>query len=219
MLWEAAVMSHHSNSKPLGRPRTKEKQMPTDELILQKAASLFLESGFQQVSIDHVASEANVTKATIYYYFESKSELYKEAIVSLMRRIKEQVERLMSSNKPLYERLYDVTEAHLRSTTPHNLDSFSREVKKMLSHEQIDYMKQVEEQIYEGIELGLLEAVEAGEIPEINVKFATKAYLSLVRVGNIELSEDSQIFTSLNDAVDSILNVFWRGFFGDQIKS
>lgn len=207
-------MRRNISSRPLGRPKAKSLDIPRNEIILQAAARLFIENGFQKVSIDDVANEAGVTKATVYYYFESKVVLYKESIISLMSRIKKTIDTFMSSNKPLYDRLMDVTIAHLQATASLDLDSITREMKTELSDEQIQEMKIAEENMYKSIEDALTEAINAQEIPNINVKFATHSYLALIKVGNYKQLDGTSIFKTVQESAESILNVFWRGFVG-----
>lgn len=46
------------------------------EAVLSAAQDLFLESGFAATSMDAVAQRANVSKATLYAHFTSKTELF-----------------------------------------------------------------------------------------------------------------------------------------------
>jgi TetR/AcrR family transcriptional regulator, mexJK operon transcriptional repressor len=45
------------------------------ELILETARSTFLEQGFERTSMDLIAHEAGVSKATLYVYFKNKQDL------------------------------------------------------------------------------------------------------------------------------------------------
>lgn len=55
--------------------------------ILLSAERLFTEKGFDQVSIDQVMREAGMTRGAFYSHFDSKRELYAEAIRSAARRM------------------------------------------------------------------------------------------------------------------------------------
>ena len=48
-----------------------------DEQIINAAKSLFTKYGLKKVSMDEIASEAGVTKKTVYTYVPSKEELVK----------------------------------------------------------------------------------------------------------------------------------------------
>jgi len=58
----------------LSRRATEQKARET--FIIDKAIELFCEYGFEHVSMDLIAKEAEFTKRTIYRYFQSKEELY-----------------------------------------------------------------------------------------------------------------------------------------------
>ncbi|MCU6792097.1 MULTISPECIES: TetR/AcrR family transcriptional regulator [Paenibacillus] len=47
----------------------------TKELFLSTSIKLFIEHGFDQVTINQICKEMNVTKTAFYYYFKSKDEL------------------------------------------------------------------------------------------------------------------------------------------------
>lgn len=207
-------MTEQKQSRTLGRPKSKDKKIPTNEIILQAATSQFFENGFQKVSMDDIATAAGMTKATVYYYFDTKAELFKETIVALMGRIRERIIQLLSADKPLKEKLFDVTIAHLQATTSFDLDGFMRESRSSLSDEQIQAMKMAEEKMYSSIEEALLKASETGEIPNINEKFAAHSYIALVKVGNYKQSDGTRFFASTEETATNILNVFWKGFFG-----
>lgn len=48
--------------------------------ILQSAYQLFLEQGFEEVSIQEIATRANVAKGTFYLYFRDKEDLKEKVI-------------------------------------------------------------------------------------------------------------------------------------------
>lgn len=62
--------------KVKGRPKSKEKR----QQILQAAEDLFTRHGFEGVSMDLVAEQANVSKQTVYSHFQSKEKLFSATI-------------------------------------------------------------------------------------------------------------------------------------------
>ncbi len=46
------------------------------QLIVTTARKIFLENGFMPSSMEDVAKESGMGKASIYHYFESKDALY-----------------------------------------------------------------------------------------------------------------------------------------------
>jgi AcrR family transcriptional regulator len=52
----------------------------TKQKIVRSARRLFDRRGFEAVSIDDVMADAGLTRGSFYSYFESKGDLYAEAI-------------------------------------------------------------------------------------------------------------------------------------------
>jgi TetR/AcrR family transcriptional regulator, mexJK operon transcriptional repressor len=59
--------------------------------ILPAASDLFLEKGFETVTMDMVCVKAGVSKATLYVYFPSKEELFAAAIRQETERINREI--------------------------------------------------------------------------------------------------------------------------------
>lgn len=206
-------MAKEKTGRAPGRPKASGNERPTKEIILQTATGLFLRDGFQKVSVDDIAKEAGMTKATVYYYFETKAELFKETMVGLMKRIRERIIKLLKTNEPLYDRLHAVMLAHLKATNTFDLEGFMRESRSSLSIEQIQEMKIAEENMFDSIEQAFIVAMEKGEIPHIHAKFAAHSYMALARVGNYKQADGTSFFPTIEETAKNILNVFWHGFF------
>lgn len=52
----------------------------TKERIIRTALRIFLEKGYERTSMRAISTEAGVTKGGIYHYFESKEDLFREAL-------------------------------------------------------------------------------------------------------------------------------------------
>lgn len=61
-------------------PYTKEHKARTRQLILQSAARLFLEKGYEATSIEQVMRQCGLTRGGFYAHFKSKSDLYALAL-------------------------------------------------------------------------------------------------------------------------------------------
>ena len=58
-----------------GRP-SHDEAIKRDERLIEIAASMFMERGFEGTSIDAVAEAASIGKATLYARYKDKSELF-----------------------------------------------------------------------------------------------------------------------------------------------
>ncbi len=56
----------------------------TKQKILRSARRLFNRHGFDAVSIDEVMADAGLTRGSFYSYFESKGDLYAEAVIDIL---------------------------------------------------------------------------------------------------------------------------------------
>lgn len=209
---ERISLKANYNRSP-GRPRSSEIEEPTKEIILKAASRLFLDNSYQNVSVDDVAKMCNVTKATVYYYYDSKAELFTEAMVQMMNRIREKMDSMLQENIPLRNRLLNVTEAHLKATVDIDMDGFMKGTKNMLSSKQIEKMHKAEEDMYQAIENAFVDAMAEDEIPEINPLFAAQAYLSLLKVGNHKTVDNGRIFPTIEITAEQIVRFFWQGLF------
>jgi TetR/AcrR family transcriptional regulator, cholesterol catabolism regulator len=65
--------------------------------ILENSARLFAHQGFEGTSINEIADEVNLSKATIYHYFSGKEDIYTEIILDtldgLLPSVRDAVER------------------------------------------------------------------------------------------------------------------------------
>ncbi|MDY0407937.1 TetR/AcrR family transcriptional regulator [Virgibacillus soli] len=201
-----------SYKKSLGRPRANDLKKPTEQTILEAATSLFLNQGYQEVSIDEVASKAHVTKATVYYYYASKADLFTESMVQMMYRIQKQIDTVLNRDEPLQVRLKEITKAHLQATVHIDMNGFMRETRSALTKEQIQSIQQAEENMYSSIEIAIQNAIQKNEIPHhIHPKFVAHTYIALLQVGNYRNANNEPIFSSVDKMVDQILQFFWNG--------
>jgi AcrR family transcriptional regulator len=52
----------------------------TKDKIMSVAAKIFAKYGFQKTTVDEIARSAHKAKGSVYYYFESKEELFKAVV-------------------------------------------------------------------------------------------------------------------------------------------
>jgi AcrR family transcriptional regulator len=83
--------------------------------VIRAAEELFKKVGFRAVTMELVAREANVAKATLYSHFRNKDELYVAVCARMARILRDSVEQaLMKPDTPLDERLADAVVAKHR---------------------------------------------------------------------------------------------------------
>lgn len=91
-----------SEKPPLNRSNRKV------QLILAAARKLFVEQGFDAISMDMVAREATVSKATLYAHFASKERLFTAVVADEAERISDSIWPLAPTNVDVSEVLRHV---------------------------------------------------------------------------------------------------------------
>lgn len=78
-LWKEVIMAKNTMG------------LKTKSKILDAAQAVFNEKGFDNTSVDEIAAKADITKAMVYYHFDSKESIMIELIGRLLVHIKEEL--------------------------------------------------------------------------------------------------------------------------------
>ena len=80
--------------------------------ILESSARLFAHQGFEGTSINEIADEVSLSKATIYHYFPGKEDIYSEIILDTLDRLFPSVRDAIERKETAATRLVAAMEAH-----------------------------------------------------------------------------------------------------------
>jgi TetR/AcrR family transcriptional regulator, cholesterol catabolism regulator len=78
------------------RARVTEHRTPRKEEILDVAAALFAEHGFDAVSLAEIADAVGLSKATLYHYFSRKEEILGTIVVTTIRDLNAFIDRAIA---------------------------------------------------------------------------------------------------------------------------
>lgn len=73
----------------------------TKERIFQVALKIFAEHGYEGARIDRIASEVGINKASLYFHFKSKEELFKELFHNIINKYQEKMKAIVTDHKEL----------------------------------------------------------------------------------------------------------------------
>ena len=84
--------------------------------ILRAAREVFFEHGFHRATVDNVAERAEVSKGTVYLYFESKETILAHLLLEGLGDLVEELERAYAAGEciPAHERLRRLSWAYLQ---------------------------------------------------------------------------------------------------------
>ncbi|MEB7455058.1 TetR/AcrR family transcriptional regulator [Lysinibacillus sphaericus] len=193
----------------LGRPRHDENAKPTKDLVLETATKLFIKEGYKNISMDDVAKACNVTKATIYYYYPTKGELYTSALIAMMDRIKLSILQILEQQKPFKERLEQLVKVHLSATIDIDMNNFIREASINLSESQLRQVQASENEMYHTIERAIQIEMDKGTIRKGNAKFFAHNFMALMTVGYFKDGDGKTLLGSIDVTAKEVTNFFW----------
>lgn len=96
----------------------------TIESILDVAAKLFLEKGFEKTSMQDIVEAAGISKGAIYHHFASKEEIIQAVMEKQTQTNRKMLETWLSETESLSgkDRLITILEKNLASHEAHRLD-------------------------------------------------------------------------------------------------
>ncbi|NPV29907.1 MAG: TetR/AcrR family transcriptional regulator [Firmicutes bacterium] len=87
--------------------------------ILRAAAAVFAAKGFHPATVEEIAARAGVGKGTVYEYFSSKKELFRELLRAGMESYLAAVRKRLEASGPAREVLTEIARAHFRFAAEH----------------------------------------------------------------------------------------------------
>ncbi|MGD0274874.1 MAG: TetR/AcrR family transcriptional regulator [Syntrophales bacterium] len=81
--------------------------------ILKAARKLFFEKGFRIVTVDSIAKRAELSKGSIYLYFNSKEEIYTHILLNDIDKFHKNLTQLFKNDRPAGEALIDLASIYV----------------------------------------------------------------------------------------------------------
>ena len=149
--------------------------------IYLTAAQMFFERGFELTSVSDIADALSLTKAGLYYYFESKQELLfkivtlgldsvRDTVLDPARKIPDPEERL---------RFIILNHSRLAAKGNHAVIIISHEIKSLTTDQRETVMKRRRE-YFDSVRQTLLELEGQGKLREVDITTATFTLFGMV---------------------------------------
>jgi len=126
------------------------------EKILNIAQKIISRFGIQKTTMDDIAKKARIGKATLYYYFKNKEDIFKEVIHKESKILKEKIEEELKKAKTPQEKIsaYILT----RMKTLKNLSNY---YETLITNDYFEHYKFIEEERKEftNYEINLFETI------------------------------------------------------------
>jgi AcrR family transcriptional regulator len=92
-------MAHHSGSGSATLKRRQRERVARRDDILRAAREVFGSHGFQAATLDDIAARAELAKGTLYNYFHSKDEIFRQIVADLLEDVLGLAEGAVSSSR------------------------------------------------------------------------------------------------------------------------
>lgn len=98
---------------------TKERDITTEQRILEAARKVFTDDGFNGARMQQIADEAGINKALLHYYFRSKEQLFDVVFTDLLGQFQIAFFTILASDKPLIEKIRLMVEEDIELLMKH----------------------------------------------------------------------------------------------------
>ena len=186
----------------MARLKTADKELA----ILEAASRVFAQRPFHEVLIDDIAADAGIGKGTIYRYFETKDDLYFNAVLHVLDTLTSAIDATlrddMSTARSL-EAIATVILAHFWNRRK-MIEFFQREEHFATRHEELASRREGFLRIIQG---AILSGIERRELRGIDARIGANLFLGMVRSVNLFHAADDR----LEDLVAQLMSVFLSG--------
>ena len=165
-----------------------EERKMRQERILMGALEVFKSKGLDGATMDEIAQKSDFGKATLYYYFHSKEEVFAAILEDGWQKLWASLELVIAGNDSPRQTFINVLlKIAENARNRPGLYEFLFNAPKVITFEEQPW-KRYQERMYGTIQ-GLLEdGVKAGEFPNINPQLLFKAmgglFMGLVLMGD-----------------------------------
>ena len=88
--------------------RKKEERLLRKRRIINAALTVFDKYGIDKTTMEEVAIEAGFGKATLYYYYPSKDDVYKEIMLTGWKSLWEEIEETILNDTPPKKKIFEI---------------------------------------------------------------------------------------------------------------
>ena len=184
------------------------------EIILQMARKLFARYGLKKTSMDDIAAEAKIGKATIYYYFKSKQEIFRTVVdrewAILKNAVREATSKEISPQRKL--RAFILTRisymhelVNLYNVIKNNVTELLPDLEKIRESHFMEEMNVIKEILSEGVRKGIFKVKK--------IEVTALAMISALKGLEYPLVMDEKSM-DIERSVDELLQILFKGIEG-----
>jgi TetR/AcrR family transcriptional regulator len=150
------------------------------QIIIEAARDRFAHFGFSKVTMEEIASDVELGKASLYYYFPTKEDLFKEVIALEQKELVQNIHLLIEKSIPASQKLREYVKLRMK---------FFQDVINLgtLSLHSYTDSKSIYQEIFlafEKVELSLLKKIiaEGKQLKEFGVKTKNETVIVFLHI-------------------------------------
>ncbi len=182
------------------------------EQILLAAVEMFLDKDYYQVTITEIAEQAGVGKGTVYEYFSSKEDLFKESFSYCADLYLQLFQQHLSTAAPVKQTMSDLILAHLELLRENRQRLYLLFNERPLSLQEMQgWVIEKRRKILKGITALLQEGIESEELrPELDVEMAGRLLLAVNFdvIGGMVVLDDQDVS---EEKIAGLIDIIWNG--------
>jgi len=181
------------------------------EMIIEAARGIFARFGFSKTTMDEIAKAAYKAKSSIYHYFKSKEEIFREIVVKESRTLKEEITKAINQedNPQKKLRAYVITRMHTLQKLANFYSALKDEylkhyefIEKVRKNHDREEMEIIKEILRDGNEKGVF------DIKDLEVT----AFAIIVALKGLEYRWVQETDVSkIEKGIDSLLAILFNG--------
>jgi len=198
---------------------TEQPGISKEKIILEAARKRFAYYGFAKVTMDEIASDVAMSKASLYYYFPTKEGVFKAVIAEEQRQFIAQTQSILENRRSARDKLMEYAEKRL--TLFRDLLNLSNltfqkfaEVKSDFKDLFVNFEKEELKLLQQIIQLGKRSGEFSTSVPHHLAEVTLHALYGL-RVRALRIAEggtlDDETYNALRKEVNVLVDLIVRG--------
>jgi TetR/AcrR family transcriptional regulator len=174
------------------------------ERILEVSWQLFQQKGYRGVSVDEICLQSQVTKPTLYYYFQDKEDLFTQLLVRQLQgfhqtggqtgSLEERLERLALSILESFQSDYSL---------------LMRDREHLKRQENLQKIRDAfHEELFHPLQEIMQAGIDGGELAVKNAEFLTLAFLGIL---NNFIGKTGEVISSHAELAAGLTGLFLQG--------
>lgn len=186
----------------------------TRQLILKEAEKLYHAGGYENINLQVIANQLNITKAALFHHFKNKQALFFEMLMALLEHMRQMFEAAIEADDPSVRARLGRLMVKLTLEPYFDVMRFQREEMKLLQPEQQQTIRHAwNSGPFAVVERVFREGMRRGDLKEHDATLAAYLFLNicilLPRVDNP--IQSIMNYQSHDQYISSVLNILLDG--------